>query len=279
MALNINGETYNQMFKEVYGQYLNEDPFLTKIETIEASQKGYAQYPVDASIYDLQGCCSTPTDSAITLENCYVSCVSMAKTMCKADLNVLDKAVSVRAGEGTTGSGGESLMKELAANFKNGLSTLAANGNTGLGVEGLLALSKGTETGSKTNIFDAVLAGFAAMPSNSLGKVGVLLSPKNFNKLKIESLKKNLYVFNGLDISNTFVFPGLDIECVSMNGMPDDKIVVTPYANVIRFAGRIDDDDFVNTAFDSVGNVVFNISTLFGLAIKYPELSVVVSLT
>jgi hypothetical protein len=279
MALKIDGTVYNQCFKEIYGEYLSSDPFLSKVEILEASQKGYSQFVTDNSTYTLNGCCSEPNDSTLTLETCYVACVSNSKSVCKADMNVIDKTVSVRAGESSVGTVGQSLMANMAMNFKNGLTSLAINGDTNLGVQGLLALATGTETGSKTNLFDAVLAGFAAMPSNTLGKISVMLSPSNYNRLKVEIVKKNMYIFSGLDTSTAFMFPGLDIECIAVSGVPEDKIIVQPYSNVVRFCSRIDDEDFINTAFDPIGNVIFSVNALFGISLKNPALSVVVSLT
>jgi len=279
--LSINGDIYNQYFREVYGKYLMEDPWFSKVDIIEAARKGYAQFPVDTSTYTLGACCSQPTDSAITLKETYVACVSNSKIICKSDLNILDNTVSVRAGEGSVGTAGEALARELALNFKLGLSNLAINGNTTLGIDGLLSIASGTATGQLNNIFDAVLNGFQALPTNSLGNIGVFISPQNFNKLKVELINKNLPLFNvNMQASNmSFIFPGLDIEIISMSGIPNNRIIVTPLENVVRFAGRIDDDDFISSNFDPVGNVVFNISTLFGISLKYNELAVVVSLT
>ena len=279
--LTVNGEIINQNFKEIYGKYLMESPFFTKIDVIESVRKGFQSFPIDTSSYTIQECCGEPTNSSITLKETYVTCVSSIKKFCKSDANVLDGA-SVRGGDTSLGTVGESILKEMALNFQLGLCELGIQGNTTLGINGLLSISNGTATGTLNNVFDACLSGFQAVPTNSLGKIGVFMSGQNYNKLKVEILQKNLPMFTVIQDTTdmNFTFPGLNIEIINMNGaIPNNRLIVTPFSNVLRFASRIEDDNFCNIAHDPYGSVIFTIQALFGITVKYPELSVIVNLT
>ena len=179
-------------------------------------------------------------------------------------------------GESTIGTAGQSLMSNMAMDFKNNLSRLSIYGDTGLHVTGIAEEITNTPVFMGNGIFEAVCQAFGNLPPNTLGQVGVFLSPQSFNELKIEILKRNLPFFSihQTTTSNSFMFPGLDIEVISHSGMQNSELILTPYKNIIRFAGRIDDDDFINTTFDHTGNVIFNVNTLFGITLKDGNLAV-----
>lgn len=177
------------------------------------------------------------------------------------------------------------IMDEVAKGIHKQVEKAIWQGNSELGIKGLLEIAGngGADSASTinvsiasgTSIYDAVKQVYMAMTDELIDNGGfIALSPANFRKFTQELLEKNLYHYPSAQNENakSFILPGTDVEVREVKGMAgvNDKIYASSWENLVYGCDLLSDSETVKGWFSDDDELFkycvrfnFGVNTLF----------------
>jgi len=262
----------------LYGKYMLQEAWFKTIpfEVGKIGTYQFYRYDVDSS---LKACCADgDTPTTITPLNTPVLCWEKSVSLCKAQLNAIDQSVLMSAGDTGMGKNRVTILDQIVNSFKESITDIAFNGSTTPAFEGFIDQAT-AQAITATDVYDAVVQAVMAMPSNSMGKVVVFISRKNYNTFQLNTIQRNLYHFNPgatniageeltvMGLSNVSLIP---VEAT----FPENMLLVTPLANMLHIGSAVDDEENVDFKNYRGNNYELTISCLLGCAYYLPEYAI-----
>lgn len=161
--------------------------------------------------------------------------------------------------------------------IKAKLEDIVWNGNTTLGIDGLLKTietdgTKTTLTGSTA--YDRLIEVYQAIPANILNKAVIFVGEDVFRSLVLEMTAKNLYHYDPkVDEALTIVLPGTSTKVIAVAGLNGKKAIVAADPENIYYGVDMEGDEEKFDLWYSKDNQEFRLAVNFnaGVQVAFPD--------
>lgn len=234
--------------------------------------------------------CSWDASGATTLTQREVEVIpiDVKETYCDLDLRPTFENYQIKyaAGLETIGTFEEFIANKKLENVQEQVDKMSWQGNTTLGVKGVLTYveeyldaSTGAAVGAGNTPTEyatakaAVDALYMAIPERLLDKVNIYISEAGYRQYTKALVDANMYHYDGKYNNGEIYIPGTNVKVIARKGLTGAKTVVALNPDNFVWAVDIESADAKAKFFFDEGNDVFKLKIRFGIGgqVAYPD--------